>query len=178
MPKEWSIKIVFESTSARLLVGVTTTITVASDITSSSVKSDHECKRRNADLAAPRLPAVQLTRERPGIVEADLRCRRTRLIREGCPTRHAKGFPDRSPRLRSRPRPPNGRRSQGPCGSTCQPVEGRPSVGQITDPRNLAIARPELDGNCLGPAFAHILKAATRGCQLTLPCGRSLHIRS
>src|SRR4051812_6151084 len=87
MPKEWSIKIVFESTSARLLVGVTTTITVASDITSSSVKSDHECKRRNADLATPRLPAVQLAREYPGIVEADLRCRRTRLIREGCPTR-------------------------------------------------------------------------------------------
>ena len=81
----WSIKIVFGSTSARLLVGVTTTITVASDITSSSVKSDHECKRRNADLATPRLPAVQLTREVPGIVEADLRCRRTRLIREGCP---------------------------------------------------------------------------------------------
>src|SRR3954447_23501446 len=106
---------VFVSTSARLLVGVTTTITVASDITSSSVKSDHECKRRNAELAAPRLLAVQLTREHehPGIVEADLRCRRTRLIREGCPTRHAKGFPDRSPRLRSRPRPPNGRRSQG-----------------------------------------------------------------
>src|SRR5436190_4275362 len=99
MPKEWSIKIVFGSTSARLLVGVTTTITVASDITSSSVKSDHECKRRNADLAAPRLPAVQLTRGHPGIVEADLRCRRTRLIREGCPTRHAKGFPDRLPRL-------------------------------------------------------------------------------
>src|SRR3954462_15467421 len=136
-PKEWSIKMVFGSTSAPLLVGATTTITVASDITSSSVKRDHECKRRNAELAAPRLLAVQLTREHehPGIVEADLRCRRTRLIREGCPTRHAKGFPDRSPRLRSRPRRPNGRRSQGPRGSTCQPVEGRPSVGQINDPR-------------------------------------------